>query len=151
MLQVPGGDSVGAPGRYFLRGTVNTFRTNQNNTTTALVELTCYSTLYGVTYTWAVTKATYLSNGGDVLASEKTAQVEQICAADHVQGFRTEKEEDASSLLYNYAVITVGTDDGDISDTVSVRMDQIGTPGAFALIDACWQRLVKTGAPASGV
>lgn len=151
MLQNPGGDSVGAPGRYFLRGTVNTFRTNQNNTTTALVELSCYSTLYGVTYTWAVTRATFLADGGDVLASEKTAQVEQICANVHVQGFRTEKEEDRSSLLYNYAVITVGTDDGDIADTVTVRMDQIGLPAAFELIEACWQRLVKTGAPPTGV
>lgn len=151
MLQVPGGDSVGAPGRYNLLGVVNTFRTNQNNTTTPLVELSAYSLVYGVTYTWAVTTATYLADGGDVLASEKTAQVEQICAHEHVQGFRTEKEEDRSSLLYNYAVITVGTDDGAITDTCSVRMDQIGTPGAFQIIADTWNRLVTTGAPSSGV
>src|SRR5690242_538856 len=99
MLQQPGGGDVGAPGRYNLLGVVNTFRVNQNNTTTPLIELSAYSTLYGVTYTWAVTKATYVADGGDVLASEKTAQVEAICADAYVQGFRTEKEEDASGLL----------------------------------------------------
>jgi len=151
MLQKPDGGDVGAPGRYNLLGVVNTFRVNQNNTTTPLIELSAYSTLYGVTYTWAVTKATYVADGGDVLASEKTAQVEAICADAHVQGFRTEKEEDASGLLYNYAVITVGTDDGAIADSTSVRMDQLGTPGAFQAIADCWARLVKTGAPASGV
>ena len=150
MLQQPGGGDVGAPGRYNLLGVVNTFRTNQNNTTTPLVELTCYSTLYGVTYTWDVTTATYNADGGDVLASEKTALVEAICGDAHVQGFRTEKEEDRSSLLYNYAVITVGTDDGSITDTVSVRMDHIGDPGAFQLIADCWNRLVRAGAPSSG-
>lgn len=151
MLQLPTGDSVGAEGRYNLLGVVNTFRVNQNNTTTALVELTAFSKVYGVTYTWAVTKATYLADGGDVLASEKTAQVEQICAHEHVQAFRTEKEEDRSSLLYNYAVITVGTDDGAITDTCAVRMDHLGTPGAFVVIDETWAKLVSTGAPSSGL
>jgi len=142
---------VGAPGRYNLLGVVNTFRVNQNNTTTPLVELTAYSIVYGVTYTWAVSKATYVADGGDVLASEKTAQVEAICAAPHVHAPPTEKDEDESDLLYNYAVITVGTDDGAIADSTSVRMDQLGTPGAFQAIADTWARLVKTGAPSSGV
>jgi hypothetical protein len=150
LAKIEPGD-VGAPGRYNLLGVVNTFRVNQNNTTTPLVELTAYSIVYGVTYTWAVSKATYTSNGGDVLASEKTAQVEAICAAPHVQGLRTEKDEDDSDLLYNYAVITVGTDDGTITDTATVRMDHLGTPGAFGAIAAVWAALVKTGAPAAGV
>lgn len=135
---------------YQLIGVVATFRLNQNNTTTPLMELTVRSTLYDVQFTWDVTKATFDGSGGQVLASEKTAQVNEIAALPHVQALRSEKEQDRSDLLYNYLVVTVGTQDLAITDDVAIRMDAIGTPGAFTAINEAWARLVAAGAPAGG-
>ena len=151
MLVSEQGGGGGGAGGYTLVGVVNTFRVNQNNTTTPIVQLTASSAAYLVTFTWDVTTATYLADGGANLAQQKVGEVDAICGAAHVQGFRTEQEQDASQILYNYAVITVGTDDQAITDQVSVRMDHIGQPAAFAAIAACWERLVAAGAPASGV
>jgi hypothetical protein len=131
---------------YQLQGVVRTFRVNNDNTTTAIVQVTATSQLYAVTYTWALLAATWDSDGGPPLIALKTGEVNAICGHEHVQGFRTEQDQDSSGVLYNYAVITVGTDDGAITDEVRVRMDHIGLPSAFAAIDAAWQRLVNAGA-----
>lgn len=143
----------GAPGgsEYILVGTQRTFRVNTSaNTFTAIVNITCQSVAYGVQYTWTVLAKTVDSDGLPAAAVQKTGEINQICATEHVQDLRSESDQGPSQVLYNFAVITVGTDDGSVSDEVRVRMDNINTPAAFAAIAACWERLVAAGAPASG-
>lgn len=144
----PGGSYE--PTEYTLIGAVPTFRVNQNNTTTAIVELTAYSPLYGVQYTWDVLKTTFDVDGAKNLAEQKTKEVNAVAAADHVQALRSEKEQDKSGLLYNYLVITVGTDDQAITLDVTRRMDQLDNPATFAAIDSAWKLLVNSGAPENG-
>ena len=49
-------------------------------------------------------------------------------------------------MLYNYGVITVGNDDGTITDTVRARMDQLNAPATFGAINAAVKRLNAAGA-----
>jgi len=74
------------------------------------------------------------------------ADVNEICAYRHVIGFRSEQDLDASQLLINNGVITVGTDDGSIQSEVRVRMDHLNQPATFGAIDAAWQVLAAAGA-----
>ncbi len=149
MIIDPGGGGAPADG-YDLIGTVGTFRVNQNNTTTPIVQITARSQQYGVQFTWDVLTSTFQADGAQTLAGLKTSQVNVICGHPQVQAFRTEADQDRSDLLYNFAIITVGTNDQTITDTVSVRMDQIGDPAAFTAIDAMWAQLVAWGAPPTG-
>lgn len=138
------GASVGTS-EYQIVGQNSTFKVNPNNTTTAIEQITARSLLYDVTFTFNVTMATYLADGAPVLASEKTAYVNEICAHPHVIAARGEEDQGTDGNLYNYLVVTVGTDDATRSSDVRIRMDQIGTVGAYTLIDNAWNRLVALG------
>lgn len=146
MLQAE--NSGGAePTEYQLIGAVATFRVNQNNTTTPIVEITARSVLYDVQFTWDVLKTTFDASGAKNLAELKTSQVNEVAAHANVQALRSEKDQDRSGLLYNYLVITVGTPDLTITNDVTVRMDHVGDSSTFTLIDNTWKQLVDSGAP----
>lgn len=150
MRTVDGGD-VGADGASIggagtLVGSVRTNRVNSDQTTTPVVNVTAQSTTFGVQFTWTVLAATWDADGPAGVIPLKTAEVNQICAHPHVQDFRTETDQGPSQVLYNYAVITVGTDDQAITDEVRQRMDQIGLPAVFGKIDHVWSQLAAAGA-----
>lgn len=145
MLANPGGSSVGS-GAYDIIDQVSTVQVNPNNTVTPIEQITFRALLYDVTATFNVLAATYQADGAPGLVSEKTAQVEQLCAHPQVQGARGEQDQDpASTRLYNYLVLTVGTDDLARTSEVKIRMDQLGTPAAFAAIDRAWQLIQQLG------
>lgn len=145
MLADPGGGAA-APYEFRLVGVEHTFRVNADATTSPIVLITAYSVLYAVTFSWFITQKTFDDFGADGAAREKTGQVNAVCGLEHVQGFRTEQDQDRSSLLYNYAVVLVGTDDQRITASVSQRMDQIADASMVAKIDAAWEKLVALGA-----
>ena len=140
MLKADTGASVGTED-YEIVGQSSTFRVNPNNTTTPIEQLTVRSPLYDVTFTFNVTRHTYDTNGAAVLASERTAQVNYIAGLDHVIGVRGEEDQGPDGNLYNYLVVTIGSPDGTRSSDVRIRMDQLGTQGAFAAIEAAWQQM----------
>lgn len=142
----PGGGPGGAGAAFTLLGSVRTFRVNGDQTTTPVVDVTAQSSLYGVQFTWTVLASTWDSDGPAAFVPLKAAEVNVICAHDHVQDFRTEKDQGPSQVLYNYAVITVGTDDQAVTDEVRVRMDHINDPATFGKIDAVWSQLAAAGA-----
>lgn len=151
MEVLQGGGSGPTTGSYTFIGAERTIRVNpSNNTFTPVVNVTAMSVTYGVTFTWTVTAKTWDNDGGPAALTQKVGEVDQICATDHVQDFRTVQNQGPSQILYNYGVVTVGTDDGAIEDEVQIRMDSLNTPAAFAAIAACWARLVAAGAPADG-
>ena len=134
------------PDAYRLVGSQQTFRVNADGTTTPIVLITATSQLYGTTFFWFITEKTFQSGGAPAATGAKTQEVNAVAGHPHVQGFRSEQDQDVSGLLYNYAVITVGTDDLAITATVKVRMDHLGAGSTFDAIDAAWQRLVDLGA-----
>lgn len=146
---VDGGGGVGVQD-YQLDGSEDTFRVNPDGSTTPIVQITATSGLYGVTYTWFVSEAEFVATGPRNLANLMTADVNAVCGYQHVQDFRTEQDQGPSRLLYNFAVITVGTDDQAITKDVTRRMDMLNTPETFTLIDAAWQLLLDLGAPPTG-
>ena len=148
MLANPGGDSVGTDA-YEIVAQNSTYRLNTNNTTTPIEQITARSLKYPVEFTFNVTKQTYDNNGAPVLASEKTAQVNEIAGVTHVIGVRGEEDQGPDGNLYNYLVVTVGTPDGTRQQDVRIRMDQIGTVGAFAAIDQAWTLMNDLGPTAS--
>jgi hypothetical protein len=131
---------------YTMIATARTFRVNADQTTTPIVNLTAQSDTYGVQFTWTVLAKTWDTDGPAAFVPIKVDEVNQVCSHPHVQDFRTETDQGPSQVLYNYAVITVGTDDGSITDEVRVRMDQINNASTFGAIDATWQRLASVGA-----
>lgn len=138
------GASVGT-NAYSIVAQHSTFYVNADNTTTPIEQITARSLTYGVEFTFNVTKATYDSNGGPVLASERTAQVDELLAHPHVQGAYPEQDQDNSGRLVNFLVFIVGTDDQVRTVTTRVAMDHLGTPGAFAALDAAWKQIVALG------
>lgn len=141
-----GGVVAASDSAYQLISSQRTFRVNADNTTTEVVNITAQSLKYGVQYTWTILASTFDADGAPGLVGLKTEEVNQLCSHDHVQDFRSEVDQGPSQVLYNYAVITVGTDDQAITDEARVRMDQIGLPSAFGAVDAVWKRLQDLGA-----
>ena len=139
----PGGTSTDA---YTLVATRSDFETKGNSQLVPIEEITASSVLYGVEFTFNVTQQAFQTDGAKNLAQEKTAQVNEIGAHPHVIGMRGEQDQGTDGKLYNYLVVTVGTDDGLISTDVKIRMDQIGNPSAFSTIDKAWDNLVSLGA-----
>jgi hypothetical protein len=139
-------DADGAPDdAYEVVGQTSTYRVNNNNTTTPIEQITARSIKYDVTYTFNVTATTYNNAGAAVLARSKTAEVNAIAGLDHVIGVRGEEDQGNDGNLYNYLVVTVGTDDGERSSDVRIRMDHIGEPSAFGQIHRAWDLLVALG------
>lgn len=138
----------GSPGdeKYNLVAAARTSRVNSDNTVEEIVQVTAQSQKYLVTYTWFVETKTWDTDGAAFAIEEKTMQVNEVCSLNHVIGFRTVQDQDASRLLVNYAVITVGTEDGAIQDETQVRMDQLGSGAAATAVNATWARLAKLGA-----
>ena len=141
---VGGGDAADHPYRM-VGGPVRTFRVNNDGTTTAVVNITAVSVLYGVQFTFTILASTYDADGGPPLTAERTAWVDQVCGHDHVIGFHTEVDQGPDQVLYNYAVITVGPDGQTEGDTVTVRMDHLNDVATFSAINASWARQVALG------
>jgi hypothetical protein len=145
-VKVVQGSGGTADDAYGLVGVVSTFRVNNNNTTTDLVEITARSVKFGVEYTWDILKATFDGEGAGNAAAEKTAQVNYIAERDHVYAVRSVPDQDKSGVLYNYLVVTVGTDDGSSTVDVLIRMDELDAPASFGALDAAWKNLQDLGA-----
>lgn len=144
MRPAEGGDVGGFTG-YDVVGAVATFVTNPDNSLTEIEQITARSLLYDVTFTFNVPHEVYVNDGAPALAALKTQEVNQIAGHEHVQAVRSEQDQDRSSRLMNFLVVTVGDDSQARTDEVRIRMDQIGLPSAFGLIDAAWNRLVALG------
>lgn len=142
-----GGTSGGASaGEYTLISSYRTFRVRPDNTTQPIQAVTAQSDLFGVSFSFFIAGATWDTDGGPPLIRDMTAYVNDVCGLDHVVGFRSEQDLGSDQMLYNYAVITVGTEDGSITDEARVRMDLLRTGAAVPAIDAVWSRLVAAGA-----
>jgi hypothetical protein len=146
MALAPVGGSDTADHPYIPISSARTFRVNNDGTFTPVVNVTAASATYGVQFTFTILASTWDTDGGPPLTAERAGEVDEVCAHPHVVGFRTETDQGSDQVLYNYAVITVGTDDGAITDETRVRMDQLGGGATFAQIDATWKRLQAWGA-----
>jgi len=135
MLQNPSGSSVGS-GAYDIIGQESTVQTDGSGKTTDIEQITFRSLKYDVVATFNVLSATYQADGAPGLVSEKTAQLEQLCALPAVVGARGAPDQDPrTGLLYNYLVLTIGTPDYARTSEVWVRMDHLGLPAAFAAVE----------------
>ena len=141
---VGGGDAADHP--YIPIGVQRTFRALSNGTFQPIVNVTAQSSLYGVQFTFTMKASTWDTNGGPPLTAERTAWVDQVCGHDHVQGFYTDQDSGPDGLMYNFAHIVVGTDDGAITDEAVVRMDQLNQQSTFDKIATVWGRLTALGA-----
>lgn len=145
MLPNPGGSSVGS-GAYDIIGQESTVQTDGSGKTVDIEQITFRSLKYDVVATFNVLSSTYEADGAAGLVSEKTAQLEQLCAIDHVVGARGAPDQDPrSGLLFNYLVLTVGTPDYARTSEVWVRMDHLGLPAAFAAVDQAWATMQALG------
>lgn len=143
-----GGDTGGTPsaGEYALLSSFRTFRVRPDNTTQAIQAVTAQSLLYGVSFSFFIDGRTWDTDSGPPLIRDMTGYVNDVCGMDHVVGFRSEQDVGADQMLENFAVITVGTEDGAVSDEARVRMDLLRTGAAVPAIAAVWARLQDAGA-----
>lgn len=136
----------GGTGAYNLIASTRTFRVLADNSTQPIQQVTAQSKQYGVQATFFISGKTWDTDGGPPFIADTMGYVDDVCGLAHVVGFRTEQDLDASQLLSNFAVITVGTDDGSITDEARVRMDQLRTGAAVPAVAAVWKRLQAAGA-----
>jgi hypothetical protein len=144
LVKLDPGDAADHPFRFV--GMQRTFRRNGDGTLLPIVNVTCASRLYDVQFTFTLKASTWDAGGGPPLMAERTAWVDEICGYRHVQGFYSEQDEGPDGIQYNYGVITVGTDDQQIENYTTARMDRLNQPQTFAAIDAVWANLVAAGA-----
>ena len=140
-----GGGSSSGGSLYDPVASVRTFRVLPNNETQPIQAVTARSKLYGVVFSFFIDGTTWDSDGGPPFINDMTGYVDDVCGMDHVVGFRTEQDLGPDQLLYNYAVITVGTDDGLLTDEARVRMDLLRTGAEVPQIEAAWARLQAIG------
>jgi len=141
-----GGGGGASAGEYIPISSVRTFRVLGDNSTQPIQAVTVASKLYGVQFSFFIDGRTWDTDGGPPFITDMTAYVNDVCGMDHVIGFRSEQDLGPDQLLYNYAVILVGTVDGLITDEARVRMDQLRTGAEVPAIAAAWARLVAIGA-----
>lgn len=146
MEVLPGGGGGGGGTDIQVISSSDAFRVNNDLTETLLTLITAYSKTYGVTFSFFVLRSEFEATGAENWAGIFGTAVDAVCGYQHVQAFRTEQDQDRSRLLYNFAVITVGTDDLAFTTDVSRRMDLLDTPETFGEIDKAWALLVKSGA-----
>lgn len=142
------GDTGGtaSAGEYDLISSYRTFRVRPDNTTQPIQAVTAQSKLYGVSFSFFIDGRTWDTDGGPPFIRDMTAYVNDVCGMDHVVGFRSEQDLGSDQMLYNFAVITVGTEDGSVTDEARVRMDQLRTGAEVPAIAAVWKRLQDAGA-----
>lgn len=131
---------------YTLVAAARTSRVKADNTVQDIIQVTAMSNLYLVTYTWFVEPQAWNLEAHDAIIGPMTANVNEVCGYRNVIGFRTVQDQDASRLLVNYGVITVGTPDGSIQDETQVRMDHLNDVATFQQIDATAAVLKAAGA-----
>ncbi len=142
----PGGGGAAGSEGYDPIASVRTFRVLPNNETQPIQAVTVRSQLYGVVFSFFIDGHTWDTDGGPPFIHDMTGYVNNVCGEDHVIGFRTEQDLGPDQLLYNYAVITVGTEDGLLTDEARVRMDLLRTGAEVPAIAAAWGRLTAIGA-----
>ena len=140
-----GGPSEGG-NLYDPIASVRTFRVLPNNETQPIQAVTVRSKQYGVVFSFFIDGTTWDTDGGPPFINDMTGYVDDVCGMDHVIGFRSEQDLGPDQLLYNYAVITVGTEDGLITDEARVRMDLLRQGAEVPAIGAAWSRLQAIGA-----
>lgn len=140
------GSGDASAGDYTLISSFRTFRVRPDNSTQPIQAVTAQSNLYGVSFSFFIDGRTWDTDSGPPFIRDMTAYVNDVCGLDHVVGFRSEQDLGSDQMLYNYAVITVGTEDGAITDEARVRMDQLRNGAAVPAIAAVWQRLQDAGA-----
>lgn len=139
------GTGTGTSQGYDPIASVRTFRVLPNNETQPIQAVTVRSQTYGVVFSFFIDGTTWDTDGGPPFIHDMTGYVNDVCGMDHVVGFRTEQDLGPDQLLYNYAVITVGTEDGLLTDEARVRMDLLRTGAEVPQIEAAWARLQAIG------
>src|SRR5690348_9313597 len=99
------GGATPAEAGYSLVAAARTSRVTGESSLQEIISVTARSLMYGVTFTWFVSPATWTADGAPGLVGLKTSEVNAICGHDHVIGFRTTQDLDASRLLVNFAII----------------------------------------------
>lgn len=143
MALAPVGDASGeyTGPNYDLIGTTDTDRIEPDGSFTPIVVITAQSKTYGVTFTFTLLRSTVDTDSAPPFIQQKTSEVDAVCAHAHVQDFYTESDQGPGQRIFNYAVISVGTDDGAITLTTRRRMDQLGDAATFTAIDQTWNRV----------
>jgi hypothetical protein len=145
--KVEGGSGTG-PGTsqgYTPISIFRTFRVLADNSTQPIQSVTVQSDLYGVAFTFFIDGKTWDTDGGPPFIHDMTGYVNDVCGQDHVVGFRTEQDLGTDGQLYNFAVITVGTEDSTLTDDARVRMDALRTGAEVPAIARAWARLQAAG------
>lgn len=145
MLEPVGGADASAYPYVFV-GASQTQRVNNDGTFTPVVNITIQSAFYGVQFTYTILKSTWDSGGAPQTEGQHTEWVDAVCAYPHVIGFHTDPEQGQDQVIYNYAKILVGPEGATTGIEVQQRMDHLGDPNTFTMIDNAWKQLQAVGA-----
>jgi len=125
------GGAGGAPGSYSPVGKVSTLKIVSGSQTVDAVRLTVQETMFGVVFSFTVTKTVYDANGWDAVASEYTAIVQSLGEFAGTIGIQYVPDVNGSQELIDTLIVTVGTPDGLVALDVQVPLSTVNIAGNY--------------------
>lgn len=116
------GGAGAAPGSYQKVGAVSTLKIVSGTQTVDAVRMTVQETMFGVLFSFTVTKAIYDALGWQTLASEYAAVVQSLGEFEGTQGIVYVPDVNAAQQIIDTLIVTVGTPDGLVSIDVQIPL-----------------------------
>lgn len=141
-------DGAGAaPGSYSPVGKVSTLKVVSGNTTVDAVRLTVQESMFGVVFSFTVTRLVYDAEGWDAVASSYTAIVQQYGEYAGTTGVIYVPDVNGSGNLVDTLIVTVGTPDGLIGVDVQVPLSPTNLNANFNRVVAAYTAAVAGVVP----
>lgn len=107
------------------------------------VTVTALDGIYGILFSFTRSTKSWEGGAVEAAASFYAGMIQAMAEYQHVQGLAYTQDTNASGLLIDQMVVTVGTDDGDQEASFVWPLETIGETGAFKKADAVFANLMK--------
>lgn len=108
--------------------------------------ITVQEDVYGVTFSFTISRVEWAGEGTAVAALDYTSWVQQVARHEHVIGIQYAQDLDANALLEDVLYVTVATSAVDQQAVAVVPFSALNTPRAFQIIDDTYNALARNGA-----
>lgn len=108
--------------------------------------ITVNDSLYGVIFSFTITRADWLGTGTQLAAQQYATWVQAIGALPSVVGLAYAQDVNSAGLLVDTLIVTVGTPDGLQTAIATVPLATSNSPAAFATIAAAYSQLTTIAA-----
>ena len=141
-----GGGGEATSGQFTVLGQAPTILVQGAGTVVDAMTITVNDSLYGVIFSFTITRADWLGTGTQLAAQQYATWVQAIGALPSVVGLGYAQDVNAAGLLIDMLIVTVGTPDGLQTAIATVPLATSNSPAAFAAIAAAYAQLTAVAA-----